>query len=42
MKLLQQFEVGRVYTFCDIAELDHLPDEKLLWADDENMGEVRV
>lgn len=35
LKLLRDFEPGTVYTFVPMHELDDLPDDTLLWADDD-------
>ena len=35
LNLLREFEVGQVYTFVAMHELDDLPDDTLLWADDD-------
>ncbi len=42
LQLLKEFEVGRIYTFCPISELEDLPDETLLGADDDLRREVTV
>ena len=42
LNLLRQFEPGRVYTFCENSDLDDLPDEVLLWDDDDYPKGVRV
>ena len=34
LQLLKQFKPGRVYTFVPFSELDELPDDTLLWADE--------
>ena len=39
LQLLSGYELGRVYTFCRISELDDLPDETLLWADGQKLQE---
>ena len=33
-QLLRQFDVGRVYSFAPICELDELPDNVTLWEGD--------
>ena len=35
LKLLQEFEPGRVFSFVDASRLDDLPDDQLLWADEQ-------
>ena len=42
LQLLREFEVGRVYTFYEIAELDDLPEHNTLWGDDDLPQEFRI
>lgn len=42
LKLLAEFEVGQIYTFVPMHDLDDLPDETLLWADDDLPQEFRI
>ena len=42
LTLLRQFEVGHVYTFCENSDLDDVPDDVLLWDDDEYPNGLRV
>ena len=34
LQLLKDFQPGRVYTFIPFYELDELPEDLLLWADE--------
>ena len=40
LQLLKQFKPGRVYTFVPFSELDDLPEDITLWADDDWSDEV--
>ena len=42
LQRLRDYQIGRVYTFCPFSELDDLPDEMLLWAEDKYPTEVRM
>ena len=42
LQLLMDFEPGRVYTFVPMYKLDDLPDEVLLWAEDDYPSEVKI
>ena len=40
LQLLKDFEPGRVYSFVPICELDDLPEDITLWADDDWSDDV--
>lgn len=40
LQLLKDFQPGRVYSFVPIYELDDLPEDTTLWADDDWSDEV--
>ena len=40
LQRLRDYRIGRVYTFCPFSELDDLPEDITLWADDDWSDEV--